>query len=233
MAQGGEHRRSAARDEELTRALGAAREGDEEAFALVYRCVHPEILGFLRGLVRDDAEDVASEVWLQIVRDLGRFRGGGADFRRWAAAVARHRAIDHLRRLGSRPRATLTEQDMLDIPAVDDTAGRALETLSTEHVLDLVADLPPGQGEAVLLRVVVGLDAPAVARVLGKRPAAVRSATYRGLRGLARQLAGGDAVPPVAPGAAGLSRRARLPPYRQRAEPGESCVGRQLSCAPR
>ncbi|MGW5234218.1 sigma factor-like helix-turn-helix DNA-binding protein, partial [Streptomyces nodosus] len=41
----------------------------------------------------------------------------------------------------------------------------------------------------VLLRVVVGLDAPAAARVLGKRPGAVRTAAHRGLRRLARELA--------------------------------------------
>lgn len=190
MGQGGEqHRRASASDEELTRALGGARDGDEAAFAAVYRCVQPALLGYLRGLVRDDAEDVASEAWLQIVRDLGRFRGGGDDFRRWSATVARHRAIDHLRRQKTRPRASLLEWDAFALPAADDTAGEVLESLTTDRVLGLVADLPPDQGEAVLLRVVVGLDGPAAARVLGKRPGAVRAATYRGLRGLARQLA--------------------------------------------
>lgn len=190
MGQGGEqHRRASASDDELTRALGGARSGDDAAFAVVYRCVQPGLLGYLRGLVRDDAEDVVSEAWLQIVRDLGRFRGGGADFRRWAATVARHRAIDHLRRQRSRPRASLLEWEAFALPAADDTAGEVLESLTTDRVLGLVAELPPDQGEAVLLRVVVGLDGPAAAQVLGKRPGAVRSATYRGLRGLARQLA--------------------------------------------
>ncbi|MGW7274290.1 RNA polymerase sigma factor [Streptomyces sp. NPDC054864] len=190
MGQGGErNRRAVAGDEELTWALGGARDGDEAAFAVVYRCVQPGLLGYLRGLVRDDAEDVASEAWLQIVRDLGRFRGGGADFRRWTATVARHRALDHLRRQKSRPRAALLEWDAFELPAADDTAGEVVESLTTSRVLGLVAELPPDQGEAVLLRVVVGLDAPAAAQVLGKRPGAVRSATYRGLRGLARQLA--------------------------------------------
>lgn len=217
MAQGGVHRRSAGCDDELTRALGAAREGDEEAFSFVYRCVHPGLLGYVRGLVRDDAEDVASEAWLQIVRDLATFRGSGADFRRWAATVARHRAIDHLRRMRSRPRGTVIEQDVLDLPAVDDTAGRALETLSTERVLDLVAALPPDQGEAVLLRVVMGLDGPSAAQVLGKRPGAVRAAARRGILRLARQLARPpDSVGPVrrlsvSGGHGGHSGRASLP----------------------
>ncbi|MEV7195921.1 RNA polymerase sigma factor [Streptomyces sp. NPDC093510] len=189
MAQGGVHRRTAACDEELTRALGEARKGDDAAFSFVYRCVHPGLLGHVSGLVRDDAEDVASEAWLQIVRDLERFRGSGADFRRWAAAVARHRALDHLRRVRSRPRGSPVEQDLLDIPAEDDTAGLVLEALATERVLNLVAALPPDQGEAVLLRVVMGLDGPSAARVLGKRPGAVRAASRRGLLRLARQLA--------------------------------------------
>lgn len=157
----------------------------------------------MRGLVRDDAEDVASEAWLQIVRDLDRFRGSGADFRRWAATIARHRAIDHLRRARSRPRATLIEQEVLDIPALDDTATGALETLSTEHVLRMVAALPPDQGEAVLLRVVMGLDGPSAARVLGKRPGAVRAASRRGILRLARQLA----PPPDAAGGFTASAR--------------------------
>jgi RNA polymerase sigma-70 factor (ECF subfamily) len=41
----------------------------------------------------------------------------------------------------------------------------------------------------VLLRAVVGLDAPTAARVLGKRPTAVRVAAHRGLRRLAGALA--------------------------------------------
>ena len=40
----------------------------------------------------------------------------------------------------------------------------------------------------MLLRVVIGLDGPATARVLGKRPGAVRTAAHRGLKRLARQL---------------------------------------------
>ena len=52
----------------------------------------------------------------------------------------------------------------------------------------LIATLPPDQAEAVLLRVVVGLDAASAGRVLGKRPGAVRTAAHRGLRRLAELL---------------------------------------------
>ncbi|MET8469866.1 sigma-70 family RNA polymerase sigma factor [Streptomyces sp. NPDC006422] len=191
MSQGGAH------DEELGAAVARAQEGDEAAFAVAYRIVQPGLLGYLRGLVGDDAEDVASDAWLEIARDLGRFRGDGAGFRGWTATIARHRALDLLRRRGTRPRATALEQDLRDMPAAQDTAEQALETLSTERALALLARLPRDQREAVLLRVVVGLDGPSAARVLGKRPGAVRTATYRGLRRLARDVGVTDDGPPT------------------------------------
>ncbi|MEV6809537.1 RNA polymerase sigma factor [Streptomyces sp. NPDC051132] len=188
MGQGGQSRRPQPRDAELGAAVARAQAGDETAFAVAYRIVQPGLLGYVRGLVGEDAEDVASEAWLEIARDLGRFRGDGAGFRGWTATIARHRALDHLRRQRTRPRAARLEQDALELPGRHSTQDQALESLSTEHALELVRALPRDQAEAVLLRVVVGLDGPAAARVLGKRPGAVRTAAYRGLRRLARRI---------------------------------------------
>jgi RNA polymerase sigma-70 factor (ECF subfamily) len=188
LGQGGEPRGERRRDGELGAAVARAQEGDEDAFAVAYRIVQPGLLGYLRGLVGDDAEDVASDAWLEIARDLGRFRGDGAGFRGWTATIARHRALDHLRRQRVRPRGTTLEQDVLDLPGPLSTYDQALESLTTEHALALVRRLPRDQAEAVLLRVVVGLDGPAAARVLGKRPGAVRTAAHRGLKRLAREL---------------------------------------------
>ncbi|MHC3468217.1 RNA polymerase sigma factor [Streptomyces sp. 7R007] len=189
MVQGGEPRRAQAFDGELGEAVARAQEGDEAAFAVAYRLVQPGLLGYLRGIVGDDAEDVASDAWLEIARDLGRFKGDGAGFRGWTATIARHRALDHLRRQKVRPRASTLEQDvLLDLPGTQNTHEQALESLSTARALELVRSLPRDQAEAVLLRVVVGLDGPAAARVLGKRPGAVRTAAHRGLKGLARRL---------------------------------------------
>ncbi|MFD5570217.1 RNA polymerase sigma factor [Streptomyces cadmiisoli] len=190
MGQGGKPRRLAAYDGELGAAVARAQDGDEAAFAVLYRIVQPGLLGYLRGLVGDEAEDVASDAWLEIARDLGRFKGDGAGFRGWTATIARHRALDHLRRRRVRPQATALEQDMLELPGPHSTHEQALEAISTAYALELIRGLPRDQAEAVLLRVVVGLDGPAAARVLGKRPGAVRTAAYRGLRQLGNRLGG-------------------------------------------
>lgn len=194
---------------DLSRHVIDAQRGDDEAFRTLYRAVHPILVRYLRALVGDDAEDVASEAWLQIVRDLGSFRGDFDAFRGWAATVGRNRALDHLRRQRRRPVTGAPVEQLADLPAADDTATRALELLSTDAAIALIARLPRDQAEAVLLRAVMGLDAESAARVLGKRAGAVRTAAYRGLRRLAEILdQRGAAAAPASPSTPPL-RRAR------------------------
>ncbi|MFF3379953.1 RNA polymerase sigma factor [Streptomyces sp. NPDC002680] len=191
-------------DAELTTAVLAAQAGDETAFRTVYRSVHPRLLGYVRTLVGDpDAEDVTSEAWLQIARDLDRFDGDADRFRGWAARIARNRALDHIRMRGRRPVIGGDETELSGRAADSDTAGEAMESLATDRTLSLIAQLPQDQAEAVVLRVVVGLDAKTAAETLGKRPGAVRTAAHRGLRRLAELLgadpeatAALDALPP-------------------------------------
>ncbi|MCI0386840.1 RNA polymerase sigma factor [Streptomyces sp. CNQ085] len=178
-------------DAELTAAVRAAREGDERAFRTVYRTVHPRLLGYVRTLIPDaDAEDVASEAWLQIARDIDRFDGDADRFRGWTARIARNRALDHIRARGRRPVSSPVDDDneLAVLPAGSDTFDEALESIGTGHTMALISRLPRDQAEAVVLRVVVGLDAKGAARVLGKRPGAVRTAAHRGLRKLAELL---------------------------------------------
>ena len=161
-------------DAELTAAVRAAQGGDEVAFRTVYRTVHPRLLGYVRTLVSDpDAEDVASEAWLQIARDIRRFSGDADRFRGWAARIARNRALDHLRSRGRRPAIGGDESDLAVLPAGANTADEAIEALGTGRTMALISRLPQDQAEAVVLRVVVGLDAKSAAEVLGKRPGAV------------------------------------------------------------
>lgn len=182
------------RDEEAaaSSALEAAQRGDEDSFRLLYRYMQPRLLRYLRVLLADDAEDVASETWLQIAQGLDKFHGDLDGFRGWATTIARNRAVDQMRRLGRRPHASETLDELSQLPADLDTAEAALETVGTDSALALIAKLPPDQGEAVLLRVVIGLDAKSAARVLGKRPGAVRTAAHRGLNRLAKLLAEQD-----------------------------------------
>lgn len=192
--------------EEFTAAVQRMLAGDEEAFRHVYRAVQPGLLRYLSVLVGfSEAEDVASETWSQAVRDLHLFSGDGDGFRGWVSTIGRHRALDHLRAKGRRPVINTPIEDLPERGDRQDAEHGALESLSTQAALALIGSLPSEQAEAVLLRAVMGLDAKTAGKVLDKRPGAVRTAAYRGLRTLARQLQQ-PADPPIAPaGGSGIT----------------------------
>ena len=196
-------------DTALSAAVSAAQDGDDDAFRVLYRTVQPGLLRYLWVQVGGAAEDVASETWLQVARDLRKFRGDAAGFRGWVATIARHRAVDHVRHQRRLPPADGLLEEVAQLQAADDTAGSAIDAVSTRAALALIARLPRDQAEAVLLRAVMGLDAKTAAKVLGKRAGAVRTAAYRGLHGLAGYLedTGGD-IGAAAKSAAKTDRRA-------------------------
>jgi RNA polymerase sigma-70 factor, ECF subfamily len=169
--------------------LRAARRGDESAFARLWRDAHPLLLRYLRVTAGDGAEDVASEVWLEVVARLARFRGNEQDFRAWLFTTARRRVTDRRRYHARHPLVLTGEARGLDRAAPDDTAAAALEDMSTQAAMALIATLPPDQAEAVMLRVVIGLDPGQVARIIGKRPGTVRVMVHRALRTLGARLA--------------------------------------------
>lgn len=170
------------------RVLAAAVEGDDAAFAQVFAALHPLLRRYARVLVGRQADDVVSEAWLHIARDIRSFHGDVDGFRGWCVRIVRNRAVDLARADARRP-ADLTRHDAdLDAVAPDDTAGDALDNLASADAVALIASLPPDQAEAVMLRVVMGLDAGTSGDILGKSAAAVRVAAHRGLRRLGRQL---------------------------------------------
>ena len=65
----------------------------------------------------------------------------------------------------------------------------ALEVLGTELALSCIAMLPASQADVVLLRVLGGLSVGEVAKILDKRPGAVRVLQHRALRTLASLVA--------------------------------------------
>jgi RNA polymerase sigma-70 factor (ECF subfamily) len=176
-------------DAELVGALTAALRGDVSGFSQLWLALQPPLLRYLRVLVGDAAEDVASETWLQAARDLGGFQGDLAGFRVWLFHIARHRGIDNRRRYRRRAEDPYDPATQEHLAVSPDAEREALDRLGTSWALRVIASLPPDQAEAVMLRVVAGLDVGQTAAVLGKRAGAVRIATMRGLRRLANHPA--------------------------------------------
>lgn len=162
--------------------LGAAQRGDEDAFRTLFRSVQPMLLRYLAVAAGTSAEDIAADTWVGVVRGLGRFVGDRSAFDAWVFTIARARLRDEQRRLYRRPAPVGSGQLLAESAGGGpDPEECAVEAAGTAAALALVATLPPDQADAVLLRHVVGFDVAQAARILGKRPGAVRVASHRGL----------------------------------------------------
>ena len=175
-------------DNEFEAALALALNGDEAAFDAIYRRVQPGLLRYLRGLSVVAAEDLASEAWFEVVRGLDNFEGDPQGFIAWIFTIARRKTIDRSRYEARRPITHLTDYEP-HAALVPDPATLVEQAEGTDAAIALVRTLPPDQAEAILLRVVAGLDIEHVAELLGKSNGAVRVLTHRGLKRLGATLA--------------------------------------------
>ncbi|HMD44824.1 MAG TPA: sigma-70 family RNA polymerase sigma factor [Acidimicrobiales bacterium] len=168
--------------------LLAAQQGDEEAFAVIWRACQPLLLRYLRVNAGGAADDIAADAWLQVSRKLSSFEGGESEFRAWLFTIARNRHIDWRRRSSNR-RETPVESEILDLRSSPEDPALSVETqMSTDRALALIATLPPSQAEAVMLREVIGLSVADVAKVMDRPAGTVRVLCHRGLRRLADVL---------------------------------------------
>jgi RNA polymerase sigma-70 factor, ECF subfamily len=168
--------------------LAASQAGAEWALAELYRELHPRVLRYLRVLEPSEAEDLASEIWLDVARGLGRFEGDGRAFRAWAFTIARRRLVDLRRQRARRPAVPTPMERLVERGGIGDVEEEAMAGLTTEAAIARIATLPPDQTEVVLLRILGGLSVREVAAITGRRPGTVRVLQHRALKRLAREV---------------------------------------------
>ena len=170
--------------DDFARVLADAQGGNDDQFAVLWRDANPALLRYLRVLAPENAEDIAAETWVHVVRGLPRFIGNEAAWRAWLFTTARRRLIDQARLRKRHPAEPLEEISAAEMPRTQDAAQVALDNLATESAIALLSQLPAPQAEVILLRVVAGLDTDAVAALLDKTPGNVRVMAHRGLKKL-------------------------------------------------
>lgn len=169
--------------------LQSAKQGDEASFVELFRSVQPILLRYLTTLDGGLAEDAAGETWVSVVRGLDGFVGDESGWRAWVLSIGHARLRDAQRRAPRTPIPVDAHEMFESRPVGVDVSRDVEEIFSTEAALALISRLPRDQAAAVVLRHVAGLDVGQTAKVLGKRPGAVRVASHRGLRTLSEMLA--------------------------------------------
>jgi RNA polymerase sigma factor (sigma-70 family) len=169
-----------------------------ERFYLAHR---DEVLGYLRRLLGQRAEDAWQETFLRALRAYGRLEHG-RHLRAWVFTIATNVAMDELRR--ARPGRELPLDELADGgPGGGDLSRPAFREL--EH---LTGGLPPTERAAVVLHYGYDLPYAEIGAALGSSEEAARAAASSGVRRLRRSLA------PTAAGPAGRARRTDTAPRR-------------------
>jgi len=173
-----------------------ARAGDTHALGRLYDTYRDRVVRFATGRLGDaeKAEDVTSETFESVLRNLGSYRPG-TDFEAWLFTIAHRRVADVFRRWSRRREVALDETVLLThrggraalpgpLPAVGGPEEAVLAAERWAEVAGAFRRLRADQQEVLALRVLGGLSATQVGEVLGKSEGAVRVAQHRALRSL-------------------------------------------------
>ena len=186
--------------------LAGVKAGRPSAWDRCYRWLAPAVGGYLRLQGARDVDDLTSEVFLAMFRNIATFSGTEANFRSWVFVIAHRRLQDGRRRQFRGPAAEPLDESSLERigrmasgPAPDRIGAggaddEALRTISTGRVAELCARLAPDQREVVVLRILGDLTVDQVAEVLGKSQGAVKQLQRRAFEAL-RRLVDREGVP--------------------------------------
>jgi RNA polymerase sigma-70 factor (ECF subfamily) len=156
--------------------------GDEAAFAELVARYDARLAYFLRKLVKDRADDVLQDVWLDVFRHLPRLADPQA-FQAWVYRIARDRAFGLLRK-SQRAEVPLGETDVPG-ESSDENGFDAEDAARIHAALDL---LPPEQREVLVLRFIESMSYEAIARVTSQALGTVRSRLHYAKRALRNLL---------------------------------------------
>lgn len=166
--------------------LEAARAGAEWALTALYRDLHAKLLRYLIAHEPDDADDIASDVWLDIAAGLDRFEGDEPAFRAWSFTIARRRLTDARRRGEREERRLVTMDSVRNRGDGEDLVSLAESDLAIRAALERIATLSHEEAEVILLRAVGGFTAEEVGTLVHRPAATVRSIQQRAIRRLIR-----------------------------------------------
>lgn len=155
---------------------------EQQDFDALFRAHYPEIVRYLTARLgsREEADDLAAEVFLEALRRIPRLRWQGRPVLAWLYRVAGNMAADALSR-----RSRLVGMDEPPSVPVEDHADRVADR---EALASALASLPPEHQLVVHLRLVEGYPFAEVARLTGRSVGSCQMLVLRAARRLREQL---------------------------------------------
>ena len=177
---------------ELAQLLARSGLGDRHAFAALYERTSGHLFAVVLRIQRDraHAEDLLQEVYVSVWKSAAGFDAARSQPLTWLTHIARHRAIDSLRRAATQPRTESLHGDsdddsdhpvdriVSDTPGPLDLLGQASDARDLSHCMD---SLSPPQRQSVALAFFDGLSHAEVAAQLQEPLGTVKSWVRRAL----------------------------------------------------
>ena len=162
---------------------------DEEAFAALYEAHLSRVYRHVRYRVGDPdlAEDISSQVFLRAWQAIDRYRPvEGRPFMAWLFTIANNLIIDHHRKAKRELPGIEPERHTAHTPDPEEAAiGQDLN----DQIRAAIGRLKPEYQLIVSLRLVEDMEYEDIARILNKKPGALRVTLFRALNALREDLA--------------------------------------------
>ncbi|MBI3651864.1 MAG: RNA polymerase sigma factor [Acidobacteria bacterium] len=175
---------------EICSALGGEQmSGFEELYRKHYRRVYSICLRMTGNVA--EAEDLTQEVFIQLHRKLGSFRGESA-FTTWLHRLTVNQVLMHFRKRSVKSELTTDDGEMPDSIDPDTINPEAMPIIDRIALETAIAQLPPGYRTAFVLHDVEGYEHEEIARILGCSPGTSKSQLHKArlkLRRLIQQRA--------------------------------------------
>ena len=166
-----------------------ARQGDADAFGLLYDRFQPEIVRYLAHRVGDPdtAEDLAQQVFLKAWQAIPRYEARGVPFKAWLYRMAHNQMVDHFRT--RRPTADL---DGIDVPEEAEAEALVLAGETSAALEAALAKLSEDHRQVLVLRFLMEKSAREIG---GRKEVTVRGLQMRALQALRREIEGTGGLP--------------------------------------
>ena len=152
-------------DLELIRAAAA---GDAAAFEQLYRQHYRRVYSLCLRMLgsQTQAEDLTQEVFLQVFRKLGSFRGD-SQFTTWLHRLTVNQVLMHFRKRGVKLEHTSEEGDFTNVVDTPLQSTRRISMVDRLALEKAIAELPPGYRTVFALHDIEGYEHEVIANMLG------------------------------------------------------------------
>jgi len=167
-------------------------ERDEQAFGEIVRQYGDKVFSLIYRMLgnRQEAEDVAQDVFITVFKTIDSFRGE-AKFSTWLLRIAANHAKNRIKHLARRPTEGVDPDDVSQVKVSNDRPGppvqsriespdKLLEAVESERLIqEAIANLPEDQRLLVVLRDVEELSYQEIEEITGLPEGTIKSRLHR------------------------------------------------------